>query len=231
MNILAIIPARGGSKGLPGKNTKKIHGKPLIAYTIEAAKNSKYLTEIHVSSDDLSILSVAEEYGISTKFVRPNELATDTSLSIDTYIFCIQKYKTDYNMSFDFVVILQPTSPLRETIDIDSSVELFLKKQADSVISYTEEHHPIYWHKYINDDGTLINIFNETNAVKNRQEYQKSYYPNGSIYVFKTELIQKREYFSEKTFAYVMPRSRSVDIDTYEDFEYVEFLLSKKNDW
>jgi CMP-N,N'-diacetyllegionaminic acid synthase len=230
MKILAIIPARGGSKGLPGKNIKDLHGKPLIAYTIEVAKQSKHISEIHVSSDDNEILAVAEKYGVITKFIRPSELATDSSLAIETYIFCLNKYQNDFNKKFDVVVILQPTSPLRKIEDVDSCIEMFINKSADSIISYTEESHPVLWHKYIDKQGVITNVFNEGNDVKNRQELKKTYYPNGSVYVFKSSLIQSRRYFSEKTYAYVMPRSRSVDIDAIEDFEYVEFLLSKKND-
>lgn len=228
MNLLAIIPARGGSKGLPGKNIKILHGKPLIAYTIEEAKKSKYINEIHVSSDDHEILAVAESLGIKTKFVRPKILATDTSAAIDTYLFCIEEYKTQYNLLFDAVVILQPTSPLRTVEDIDACIELFIKKNADSIISYTEENHPIFWNKYIDNEGKILPIFKEVIDVKNRQNYTKTYYPNGSVYVFKIDLLNKRQYFSDKTFAYIMPRNRSVDIDTMEDFEYIEFLMSRK---
>lgn len=230
MKLLAIIPARGGSKGLPGKNIKILHGKPLIAYTIAEAKKSKYINEIHVSSDDSAILAVAEEYGVKTKFVRPKELASDTSAAIDTYLYCIEKYNTEFNIFFDAIIVLQPTSPLRTVADIDESIELFMNKKADSVISYTEENHPISWNKYIDEDGKILPLFGDINDTKNRQEYSKSYYPNGSVYVFKVDLLKKRQYFSEKTFAYIMPRNRSVDIDTADDFDYVEFLLLRKND-
>lgn len=228
MKFLAIIPARGGSKGLPGKNIKILHGKPLIAYTIEEAKKSKYINEIHVSSDDRKILALAESLGIKTKFVRPKELATDTSAAIDTYLFCIEEYKTKHNLLFDAVIILQPTSPLRTVEDIDACIELFMNKNADSIISYTKESHPIFWNKYIDTEGKIYPIFDDVIDVKNRQDYTKTYYPNGSVYVFKIDLLKKRQYFSEKTFAYIMPRNRSVDIDTIEDFEYAEFLMSRK---
>lgn len=229
MKILAIIPARGGSKGLSGKNIKLLNGKPLIAYTIEEAKKSKYINEIHVSSDDKEILSIANKFGVETKFIRPSELALDSSKAIDTYLFCLDKYNTEYNASFDVVVILQPTSPLRKVEDIDNSILLFINKNADSIITYTEEEHPVSWHKYVDNEGIISSIFNdEEDSTKNRQEYRKSYYPNGAVYVFKSELIRKKRYFSENTYAYIMPRNRSVDIDTIEDFNYVEFLISKK---
>ena len=122
----------------------------------------------------------------------------------------------------DFVV-LQPTSPLRKLEDIDGSIELFKGKNADSVISFTEEHHPIEWHKYITDEGKFENIF-EVRLI-NRQEIKKSYFPNGAVFVFDYEFIKQRKYFSDNSYAYIMPRFRSVDVDTIEDFKYIEFLM------
>ena len=226
--MLAIIPARGGSKGLPGKNIKELLGKPLLAYTIESALNSKLIDEVIVSTDDEKIALVAKKYGATIPFIRPKELAKDDSLAVDNYIYTINRLNNEFGYQIEDFVVLQPTSPLRTSNDIDSAIEMFKKNKADSVISYTEEQHPISWHKYLENDLTLVNIFNE--EIKNRQDYKISYYPNGAIYVFRFSLIQQRKYYSNKTFAYIMSRKNSIDIDTIDDFEYAEFLLSKTNE-
>lgn len=223
--MIAIIPARGGSKGLPGKNIKKLLDKPLIAWTIEAAKKSKYIDRIIVSTDDTEIAEIAKQYGAEIPFLRPKELASDTSLAVDNYIYTINRLKREENIDIERFVVLQPTSPLRIAADIDNAIELFEKKNADSVISYTKEAHPVTWHKYIDQEGKMEDIL--PNTIANRQENRISYYPNGAVYVFRSDLIYKRTYTSKKTFAYIMPRNRSVDIDYQEDFDYVEFLLSR----
>ncbi|HFF8524476.1 TPA: acylneuraminate cytidylyltransferase family protein [Providencia rettgeri] len=227
--MIALIPARGGSKGLPRKNIKLLNGKPMLAYTIEAALKSKYITDVIISTDDQEIYDIALSYGAKDTFLRPKELAEDNSLAIDNYTYTIQRLEKEYNYNLDSFIVLQPTSPLRNTEDIDNSIHLFIENKADSVISFCEEHHPIKWHKYINKNHQLENIFDE-NLLINRQDIMPTYYPNGAIYVFSKNLILERKYYSEKTYAYVMPRSRSVDIDTIDDFEYVQFLMSKKNE-
>ncbi|RSD27914.1 cytidylyltransferase domain-containing protein [Vibrio pectenicida] len=227
--MIAIVPARGGSKGLPGKNIKSLFGKPMIAYTIEAALNSKYITDVVVSTDDQETYDVALSYGAIKSFLRPKELARDESLAIDNYIYTVQRLNDEFGKDLSSFIVLQPTSPLRKTQDIDGSIELFYSKSADSVVSYCVEHHPVMWHKYIEEDSRLTCIFSDE-VIENRQKYRESYYPNGAIFVFKQSLIERREYFSDHTFAYKMPRSRSVDIDTQEDFDYAEFLMRKSNE-
>ncbi|MGF1726746.1 cytidylyltransferase domain-containing protein [Photobacterium nomapromontoriensis] len=227
--MIAIIPARGGSKGLPGKNIKLINGKPLIAYTIEAALQSKYITDVIVSTDDNEIYKTALKFGVKDTFLRPKELAQDDSFAIDNYNYTIDRLRNEFGMSIDAFIVLQPTSPLRNVSDIDNAIELFFEKNADSVISYTEEQHPVVWHKYINNIGKLENIFND-DFLKNRQEIRTSYYPNGAIYLFKSDLIKSGRYYSNNTYPFLMPRSRSVDIDTIEDFEYARFLMKGRNE-
>lgn len=223
--MLAIIPARCGSKGLPGKNIRSLCGKPMIAYTIEAALESKYIDNVIVSTDCKEIEDVAKKFGAKSHFLRPEELALDNSKAIDNYIYTVDRLNNDFDYNIDNFVVLQPTSPLRHAQDIDGAIELFNHKKADSVVSYTEEHHPVEWHKYIAEDGKFENIFNET--LLNRQDYQISYFPNGSIFVFNYELIKRKQYYSDNSYAHVMPRSRSVDIDTLEDFEYAEFIMQR----
>lgn len=226
--MIAIIPARGGSKGLPGKNIKNLCGKPLIAYSIEAALLSKSVTDVIVSTDDINIYNLALEYGARDTFLRPKELATDSARALDNYLYTLNRLGNEYGYNVDKFIVLQPTSPLRTASDIDSAVDIFEGKSADSVISYCEEHHPICWHKYINESGGFDNIFSD--SLKNRQDERVSYYPNGAIFVFKYSLIKTEQYYSNSTYPYLMPRSRSVDIDTIEDFEYAQFLIEKINE-
>jgi len=227
--MIAIIPARGGSKGLPGKNSKELFGKPLIAYTIEAALNSKYISRVIVSTDDETIAEISKKYGAEIPFMRPGYLATDDSKAIDTYNYTISELEKLGETTIKEFAVLLPTCPLRKVEDINNACQLFFEKKADSVISYTKEHHPISWHKYISPTGKFENIF-EQNTLLNRQEIRESYYPNGSIYVFSKELISKEQYYSDNSYAYIMDRSVSVDIDTIEDFELAEYFLKKENE-
>ena len=224
--MLAIIPARGGSKGLPGKNIKLLQGKPLIAHTIEQAIKAKNISKVIVSTDDNKIAEIALRHGAKVPFMRPRYLATDTALSVDSYIYTIERLKKETNIQIENFIVLQPTSPLRTSEDIDKAIDIFYNKEADSVISYTEEHHPISWHKQINKDLSFTNIFED--KLQNRQDIKTTYYPNGAIFIFKFDLILQKKYYSNKTYAYIMPRNRSVDIDTLEDFEYIEFLMQKR---
>lgn len=224
--MIAIIPARGGSKGLPGKNVRPLNGKPLIAYAIEEALKAKHIDRVIISTDDEEIARVAVEYGAELPFMRPAELASDTAMAIDNYIYTIGRLEIESGKSIDAFVVLQPTSPLRIAEDIDGAIELFKQKGADSVISYCQEAHPVTWHKYLDEDGHFVDIF-EAN-IKNRQENRESYYPNGAVYVFRTSMIRERKYYTDNSYAYVMPRIRSVDIDFIEDFEYAEFLLMRR---
>ncbi|MBI35453.1 MAG: N-acylneuraminate cytidylyltransferase [Flavobacteriales bacterium] len=223
--MLAIIPARGGSKGLPEKNIKPLLGKPLIAYTIEAAKKSKYITKIFVSTDCEKIAETAIKHGAECPHLRPEHLASDTALSIDTYKYVINKLNTESEKKVDEFVVLQPTSPLRNSTDIDNAVSMFFEKQADSVISYTPESHPISWHKHLDEENRFVDIFQE--ELKNRQDYKVSYYPNGAIYIFKSSIIEQNKYYTENSFAYILDKNKSIDIDTIDDFEYAEFLLKR----
>src|SRR3989338_590546 len=229
LNILAIIPARGGSKGLPGKNIKPFLGKPLLAYTIEEAKRSKYITKIVLSTDDTAIAQVGKKYGAEIPFLRPSELATDTSLAPDAYIYTIERLKNEQGYAPEIVVILQPTSPLRTVDDIDAAISLYLEKNADSVISVVEFEHPLERARIITPDGLLENYHPGKIIPKNRADYQKAYSPNGAIYVLTPSLLLKEKtYYFSKTYAFIIPKERSIDIDTQIDFEIAEFLMAKR---
>lgn len=225
--MLAIIPARGGSKGIPRKNIKMLCDKPLIAYTIEAAIASKSIDRIVLSTDDPEIAKTSSKYDIDIPFMRPKELAQDDSLAIDNYIYTIERLNKELDNNYEEFVVLLPTVPLRTSKDIDKSIELFSQKNADSVISCVALDHPIEWIFDIDNNG-VIKRNNKVDIKKmmNRQESKPSYIPNGAVFVFKYSLLkEKYSYYSEKTYAYVMPPERSVDIDTESDFKFAEFLI------
>jgi CMP-N,N'-diacetyllegionaminic acid synthase len=226
--MLAIIPARGGSKGLPGKNIKFLNGKPLIAHTIEAALASKFLSRIVISTDDEAIADVCRQYKVEIPFMRPAELAGDASLIVDTYLYTLNMVNEISGSNFQSLVALLPTCPLRTGEDIDNAISIFTKNDADSVVSFYDAPHPIEWHRFIDKNGILRAVLPEGDRLANRQEGQKTYLPNGAIYIFKRAILEQRKYYSDKTYPYLMPAQRSVDIDTIHDFEYAEYLLHRQ---
>lgn len=226
--MIAIIPARGGSKGVPKKNIKLIDGKPLIYYTIEAAKKSKAVSRIIVSTDCLEIASVAKKLGAEVPFLRPEYLATDTSKAIDAYLYTIEKINNDENQNINEFMVLLPTSPLRTSEDIDLAVKLFKDKKADTVISVVEATHPPTWYKKISTKGVLLDFFEEVDNSLNRQEAQKTYLPNGAIYIFNyNKLKENNSYYNDNTFPYIMSVETSIDIDTLVDFKLAELLIRR----
>ncbi len=224
--MIALIPARGGSKGLPGKNILPFKGKALIEYTINLAKESGSIKDVFVTTDSKEIADVAKKAGAKIPFLRPAELASDTSLAIDTYLHFIQYYE-ERIQNLDEIMVLLPTSPLREMKDIESGIEIFKNKNADSVISCVKMSHPLSWIRNIDKYGRLTTIFDVT--IKNRQDDNVMYVPNGSIYIFKTSILKQKKYYTDNTYALEMPRERSVDIDTELDFYLAEKLYERKN--
>ena len=226
--MIAIIPARGGSKGIPRKNIKFLGGKPLITYTIEAALQAKSVTRVFVSTEDLEIAEIAKKYGAEIPFMRPKKLATDASSATDVYIYTIKQLEKILNKKIESFIALLPTSPLRTGRDIDRAVKIFLEKKADSVISVNEAPHPPSWFLKLNENGVLTNFFNKTMSMKNRQEEPKAFIPNGAIYVLKMNVIKnKKNYYTNKTYAYILPSERSIDIDNPMDFALAEILIKK----
>lgn len=226
--MLAIIPARGGSKGLPEKNVRLLGGVPLICHSIHTAMESNQISRIIVSTDDVEIATIAKACGAEVPFMRPLELASDNSMVIDAYLYTIDRIETDTNQRLESFIALPPTAPLRLSKDIDGAIELYENKTADSVISITEAEAPIQWCKKINNQGILCDYFPQKDSIKNRQDFDKTYVPNGAIYVFRTEILRaSRQYYTDKTYPYLMPRERSADIDELLDFEWAEFLLQK----
>lgn len=228
--MLAIIPARGGSKGLPNKNKKIFGNLPLICHSIKAALQSKLIDKVIVSTEDDKIASIARDYGAETPFMRPVKLAKDNSMVIDSYLHVIDRLTKKSSKQIDSFVGLLPTAPLRDAEDIDNAIKIFKDKNADSVISVVEAPVPVEWYLYINDKKILKNYLKKFNRLKNRQqEKQKTYISNGAVNVFCTKILRKkRKYFTDKTYPYLMPKERSVDIDDLYDFKLAEYLFNKK---
>ncbi len=226
--VLAIIPARGGSKGIPRKNIIKIEGKPLIQYTIDAAKASKYIDEVHVSTDDEEIASVVSKLGLIVKRLRPEHLAQDESKTIDVMIDVLDYYKKQ-NIGFDIVVLLQPTQPLRKAFHIDEALEKFLDHNEESVVSVSlVDEHPILMRE-INESGKLHPLLNASSTVR-RQDFTPFYIVNGAIYVNKASELTLNTSLNDNFRPYVIDRRYHVDIDTYKDLKMFELLLGEEGE-
>jgi len=222
--FLAIIPARGGSKRLPRKNILNLCGKPLISWSIEAGLKSKYIDKVVVSSDDTEILNISNELKVQV-IKRPKELASDTSTSFD-----VVQHAIDNLESYEYILLLQPTSPLRNENHIDKAIEILEEKNADAVISVCEMNHNLLWSNTL-DDSLSMEGFISDNLLNNRsQDLKKHYRLNGAIYLCKTDkLLKEKSFFLKKNiFAYVMNSNNSIDIDRKEDFELASLYLSQK---
>ncbi|MBR4708327.1 MAG: acylneuraminate cytidylyltransferase family protein [Pseudobutyrivibrio sp.] len=229
--MLAIIPARGGSKGLPGKNIRPLNGKPLIAYAVEAALKSEAIDRVIVTTDDEEIAEVAKAAGAEIPFMRPAELASDTASAVDVYIHAMDFMAELEGKRRDKFMVLLPTAPLRTSAHIDAAAALFEKEQGQTLISVSEAEVPPSWYMEMNEVGRIHNagFAVKGNVVANRQVNDTFYVPNGAIFILDYDLLkEKRTYYSDNTVGFVMDRRDSVDIDYLEDFEYAEFLLSKK---
>jgi len=220
--MLGVIPARGGSKGVPGKNIRLVAGKPLIAWTIEAAQSSKSLDHIILTSDDREIIDVAKKYNCNAPFVRDSHLAIDTTPTVDVVLDAL-----DRCLGYEWVVLLQPTSPLRTAQDIDHAVEQCIALNAPSCVSVCLSQESPYWMFTLNQDQNLAPLLPNA-AVTRRQDLPPVYSLNGAIYVAKSEwLRQERTFLTPDTVAYEMPVERSLDIDTETDFLQLKYLLGK----
>lgn len=220
--MIAIITARGGSKGLPRKNILPFCGQPLIAHTIEAAKKSQAIERIIVSTDDQEIAAVSQEFGAEVPFMRPAKLATDTASSREVVLHALS-FLEKQGESVGTFCLLQPTSPLRTSADIDAAFRIFQGKKADSVLSITPYDHPVQWAMELRDDGILLPRGKE--KIARRQDLADYYRPNGAIYMFKTTFFKGAlEYLGPESYGYIMPPERSVDIDTQLDLVVAETI-------
>lgn len=224
--ILAIIPARGGSKGIPGKNIKLFCGKPLIYYSIAAAKKSKIFDRIIVSTDSLEIQNISKKFGAEVPFLRPKRLAGDHSNIVDAILYLLDNLKTRENYVPDVIFLLQPTSPLRDSGDIVGSYNLFNKLRVKALVSVCKTHHEI-WHIIDNK----LKLVNPSSArLINRQERPDTYRQDGSmVYIIKTDsLLRHKDFMPKGTAAYVVPKWKAVDVDEIEDFELAEALYKNR---
>lgn len=225
MSVLAIINARGGSKGVPRKNIKPLMGKPLIAWSIEAGSRSELIDKLIVSTDDIEIANVAAEHGASVPFIRPAELATDKALQIDAIRHAVG-FLEDAGECFDVILILQPTVPLREAQDIDRALTLLQKSGADSVISVCDVggRHPVTC--YHEQDGFITPILQCDDRGVLRQEFGQVLWRNGAIYAMRRDTVMvENSLYGKSTVGYVMPESRSFNIDSTFDWDVTEGYL------
>lgn len=221
--ILALIPARGGSKGIKDKNIILLAGKSLIAYSIEAAKNSKYIDSIVATTDSEKIAEVAKKYGARVPFLRPPELAGDTSKTIDAVLHAIKTLKSmdeDYNT----LVLLQPTQPLRTTDDIDRAIELYYENGENGLVSISPVNDSPLLIRSIGADGKLVNLLS-LNSTCRRQDMPNYYKVNGCIYINKIDELDKNTSFNDNKVPFIMTKEHSVDIDEISDLWMAEYYL------
>lgn len=230
MKNLAIIPARSGSKGLKDKNIKIFNGKPLIWYSVQAALQSEMFDEVMVSTDSEKYGEIALKCGANVPFLRSQKTASDTSSSWDSVREVVENYR-NRGRTFDNIMLLQPTSPLRHSGDIINAFEIFEKNNADSVVSVCEVEHSPLWCNVLPEDGSLDNFFrSELNEMKRRQDLPVFYRMNGAIYLIKVVNCPNIELslYNKSSYAYRMPQIRSIDIDNELDFYMAEYIMKNK---
>jgi len=230
MFILGTICCRGGSKGVPGKNVKPLLGKPLIAYTIDVAKQSVLLNDTIVSTDSDMIGTVAKQFGIKEIIERPAELATDTASKWPVFIHALETYEQQHNIHVNYLVDMDITVPLKATADVDGAIQLALAdKEADVVITaYEPERNPFFNMMEINENGFAAIVKKSANPIVRRQDAPAVYSLCPAAYVIRKEALYKYDHWSNaKCKLFIMPRNRAIDIDTEFDFRLVEFLMQQ----
>jgi len=224
--ILALITARKESKGLIRKNIKPFAGKPLIAWSIEEAKNSKYIDRVVVTTEDEGIAKISKKCGADVPFMRPRHLALDNTKHIDVILHSML-WLEENNKPYDLLVLLQPTCPLRTSEDIDNSIITLFQKNAKAVVSVSEVEHPPYWDNILPKNGCMKNFLRPDVIGKNRQELPTFYRINGVIYVAYWDFLKRaKTFFGNQTYAYIIPKNKAVDIDDETDFKFAEFLMN-----
>lgn len=227
--LVAIIPARGGSKRLPRKNILDLAGKPLIAWTIEAGLKSKYVDRVIVSTDDEEIAEISKKYGADVPFIRPKELASDTSSIINAVRHAIQLLRENGD-DFEYILLLQPTSPLRTEEHINQAIQLLIEKKADGVLSIVKVDHPVEWTNTLPEDCSMDGFFSDEMKGLNSQEFPTRYMLNGAIYISKIEKKLTSDFmvFRSNCYGYIMNKFDSVDVDTYYEYKLSEFLIKRQ---
>lgn len=226
MRHISIIPARSGSKGIKDKNIKPLLGQPLLQYSVQAALDSEIFDCVHVSTDSEQYADLARKCGAEVPFLRDKEFSTDSADSWNVVRFVLEQYK-NIGQDFDLVTLLQPTSPLRNAEDIRSAYHIFCEKKAESVVSISETaHSPLLTN--IVDESLSLNGFINLKEIGRRQDMPKYYCINGAIYMIKTSLLDRiTDLYGENSFGYIMPKTRSIDIDSMLDFRMVEIILEE----
>lgn len=229
---LALVGARGGSKGLPGKNIKELNGEPLIGWTLKSLKYSQYVDEIFVSTDSEEIAEVSRRYGVEVPSLRPAFLAEDTSSSIDFMLYTIQLLE-EQGRKFDYVILLEPTSPLRKKSDIDEMIKLAGDNpESDGVISVGEVHgeHPVLMKK-IDQDGKVTSYIGDTPKVCRRQAFDKAYFPYGVGYLIKiSKLKEQQTIYTDNILPYYIERWQNYEVDDIYDFVCIEHIMQMEVD-
>lgn len=220
--VVAIIPARGGSKRLPRKNILPLAGKPLIAWSIDTAIRSRYIDNVIVSTEDDEIALIANQFGENISSLRPSELASDTASTESVILHELNKLE----VAADIVLILQPTSPLRTTENIDEALKLFIDKDAYSIVSVTECEHSPQWSNILPENDSMEN-FIKPSLLKRSQDLDCFYRLNGALYIYDVATITKEAAltYNSRSFAYKMTKRASVDIDDIHDFELAEYYM------
>jgi CMP-N-acetylneuraminic acid synthetase len=231
--ILGLIPARGGSVGLPGKNVALLAGKPLVAWTIEAAARSKYLDAIYCSTNDAKIAQATENTGVAKVLWRPDELCTSTAKTIDCVVHAIETLKEQGEL-FDYVMLLQPTSPLRQTFHIDGIIEHVINNDLPTCVSVHEMHELPILMRYISDksDETipLLSVLGKNSTVR-RQDAKKTYYVDGVLYLHRTSDLSTKTSLNDASHGYIIDAEYAHDVHTYDDIlECAEWLAKYQND-
>lgn len=230
LDILGIIPARGGSKGLPRKNIKHLCGKPLIAYTIEAAKESKLTDRVIVSTDDEEIAYISKKYGAEIPYLRPKELSSDSSPTIDAILHMIDYLEKSEGYRPDYILLLQCTSPLRDSKSIDESINRLITSEFDALVSVCEAEVNPYWANVFDGDK-LKHFIEEGKKINRRQDLPKVYRLNGAIYLIKTEVLKAyRTFEPDSLTGYIMDEYSSIDIDTELDFKIAELIIKNRGE-
>ena len=225
MKNLAVVTARSGSKGLVNKNIKLLNGKPLIAYTIDAAIKSKMFEEVFVSTYSSEYADIARKYGASVPFLRSMETASDISSSWDVVREALEKYE-EIGKDFDTISLLQPTSPLRRAIDIIKGYELMIQKKADAIVAVCETDYSPLWCNVLPEDLSMQEFISDGVLNKPRQELPIYYRVNGSLYIVKTSALKGQfDLYSNRCYAYIMDRKYSIDIDEELDFQIAELIM------
>ena len=229
--IIAIIPARGGSKGLKDKNIKVFLGKPLISWSIDIGLKSKYIDEVMVTTDSSKITEISKDYGAKVPFIRPDKLASDSATSMDVIFHTLDYYKNELNQKYDYIVLLEPTSPQRTVNDVDSAIEKLINNTIATALvstSKVESCHPAYMIKKKENDF-FEGYENKDINITRRQDFDDLYFIDGSLYISRTDTIfEKKSFYHDKTLCYDVPKWKSLEIDDLDDFIMIEALMKER---